>query len=104
MQAGIQIFDKKNYILVKKLPKNDLLLRNRTVYLLLKERSLKAEPQRNRTAQEESQLMKKQPSSFLHSPDRKSEQAGGRMKFFTLIELLVGTCCFPGCFRQKYEV
>ena len=46
MQAGIQIFDKKNYILVKKLPKNDLLLRNRTVYLLLKERSLKEKQNR----------------------------------------------------------
>ena len=27
-----------------------------------------------------------------------------RQRIFTLIELLVGTACFPGCFRQKYEV
>ena len=33
--------------------------------------------------------MKKQPSSFLHSPSRKSEPDGERMQFFTLIELLV---------------
>ncbi|MBR4665649.1 MAG: prepilin-type N-terminal cleavage/methylation domain-containing protein, partial [Lentisphaeria bacterium] len=33
--------------------------------------------------------MKKQPSSFFHSPVRKTEHDGMRMKFFTLIELLV---------------
>ena len=34
----------------------------------------------------------------------KEKQGGCQARIFTLIELLVETGCFPGCFRQKYEV
>ena len=48
MQTRIQIFDKKNYILVKKPPKKDLLLRIETIYWYWKQKPNPENPNRQK--------------------------------------------------------